>query len=153
MIIFSFLSQLGVDGLIKISDVGVAKPTDLLTVTLKGSPAYMAPEVLLSSRNQDNKIDIYSLSFILWEMWYGRDVADIINDEVLGMDFAGDAMSKFKARQAEPDGGFRPSVTRVNKPPLEIINVLRYSWAVTPDKRPTAAMLVEFFKDFLNKIG
>ena len=139
------------DGLIKISDVGVAKPTNLLSRTVNGSPAYMAPEVLLSSKNQDNKTDIYSLSFILWEMWYGRDVADTINNEVLGMNFAGDAMSKFKARQAESDGGFRPSVTRVNKPPHEIINVLRYSWAVHPDKRPTAAMLVDFFKDFVIK--
>ena len=112
----------------------------------------MAPEVLLSSRNQDNKIDIYSLSFILWEMWYGRDIANIINDEVQVIGFGGDAMLAFKARQSESDGGFRPSLTMANKPPKEFIDMLRLSWSTDPDRRPTAATLANFFKNLVENI-
>ena len=141
--------QMGLDGQVKLMDVGVAKPTNLLTDTLIGSPAYMAPEVVLSSGYQDNSVDIYSVSFILWEMWYGSDVANIINKEVLGIGCCGDAMSLFKARQAKDDGGFRPSLTMANKPPEKLINILKASWSADPKRRPSAVQLHEFFKTFL----
>ena len=71
--------QIDHDNTAKITDVGVAKPTNVLVRTCNGSPAYMAPEVLLSSQTQSNKIDIYSLSFIYWEMWFGTEVTVDMN--------------------------------------------------------------------------
>ena len=140
---------MGLDDQVKLMDVGFAQPTNLLTDSLIGSPAYMAPEVVLSSGNQDNSVDIYSLSFILWEMWYGRDVANIINKEVLGIGFRGDAMSLFKARQAKDDGGFRPPLTMANKPPEKLVNILKASWSADRLRRPSAVQLLKFFKTFL----
>lgn len=143
---------LSTDCQIKLTDVGVAKPTNLLGNTVVGSPAYMAPEVLLSLSDQTNKTDIYSISFILWEMWYGRDIAIMLNEDVLGVGFGGDAMEAYKKRQSESDGGFRPSLTMTNKPPKDLMDVLKQSWSTDPENRPTAAVLVKFFNNFLKNI-
>jgi len=65
--------------MIKVLDFGISKVnggaqqfslTD--TATLMGSPAYMSPEQLESSRNVDGRADIWSLGVILHELILGR---------------------------------------------------------------------------------
>ena len=55
---------------IKIIDFGTSKYTlkKTLSNTLKGTPMFIAPEILLQDQNQkiDGKVDIYSLGIILF---------------------------------------------------------------------------------------
>ena len=76
----------------------------------------------------------------------------MLNDEVLGVGFGGDAMTAFKARQSESDGGFRPSLTMANKPPKDLMDMLKQSWSTDPESRPSATVLAKFSKTFLNNI-
>ncbi|XP_052782313.1 uncharacterized protein LOC128218694 [Mya arenaria] len=137
------------EGTAKITDVGVAKPTKILVRTCEGSPAYMAPEVLLGSQNHTNKIDIYSLSFIYWEMWFGQEITADMNREILGRDFYGDAMEALKKRQGNSKGGWRPSFSKANKPQDEIVELLKKMWSVDPNERPSAIEVRRFIEGFL----
>ncbi|WAR28741.1 DUSTY-like protein [Mya arenaria] len=137
------------EGTAKITDVGVAKPTKILVRTCEGSPAYMAPEVLLSNQNHSNKIDIYSLSFIYWEMWFGQEITSDMNREILGRDFYGDAMEALKKRQGNSKGGWRPSFSKANKPQEEIVELLKKMWSVDPNERPSAIEVRRFIEGFL----
>ena len=61
----------------KLADLGVAKFDDRKTnVTttgmVVGTPAYMAPEQMMDSRNVDARADIYSLGLVLFEMLTGK---------------------------------------------------------------------------------
>ncbi|XP_053403458.1 uncharacterized protein LOC123556064 [Mercenaria mercenaria] len=133
------------DNVIKITDVGVAKVTQMLVRTANGSPAYMAPEVLLSSKIQTNKIDIYSFSLMFWEMWFGKDVADEINKSCLGYGFHGNAMDALKSNIAKSEG-WRPPLSSSKRPPDAIIDLLKRGWAFDPEIRPSA-------KDFGRTLG
>ncbi|KAL4220339.1 hypothetical protein ACF0H5_020746 [Mactra antiquata] len=136
------------EGIIKITDVGVAKQTEMLLQTCNGSPAYMAPEVLNSSSTQSNKIDIYSTSFMFWEMWFGKDVADEMNMAILTPGFCGNAMDILKDRVAKK-GGWRPPMTSAKRPPDAIVSLIKRGWDHEPEMRPTAKELVKAFESFL----
>jgi hypothetical protein len=64
--------------MIKVLDFGIAKAqsaTDFkitTTATVLGSPGYMSPEQLRSTRNVDARTDIWSLGVILYELVTGR---------------------------------------------------------------------------------
>ena len=120
----------------------------MLVRTCAGSPAYMAPEVLLSTRNHTEKVDIYSTAFIFWEMWFGSDIVLDMNKIVLGGDFQGDAMAILKEKQRS-ENGFRPDLKRANGPPDAMVQMLQRGWAVKPEVRPDAKELVKFFKEFV----
>ncbi|KAH3815199.1 uncharacterized protein LOC127834477 [Dreissena polymorpha] len=126
------------NGVAKITDVGVAKPTDRLSFTLNGSPAYMAPEVLLGTGNQTNKIDIYSVALIYWEMWFGEDTGSVMNREILGPSFYGDPLTAIQKRQTDPRGGWRPSFNTEKAPPSGLIDLIQAAWSDNADRRPTA---------------
>jgi hypothetical protein len=65
----------GVDGIARLIDFGVAKATGNATMTrdgqVKGKVAYMAPEQL-RSEPVDCRADIYAASVVLWEMLTGK---------------------------------------------------------------------------------
>lgn len=61
------------DNTAKIADVGMSKPKNQLQGTITGTPVFMAPEVL-EGRMYGLSADIFSLSIMMWEMWYGRRV-------------------------------------------------------------------------------
>jgi eukaryotic-like serine/threonine-protein kinase len=76
-------------GSIKVLDFGVAKILDSETEQLQltsdgailGSPAYMAPEQMMSARTVDRRADIWALGVVLFELLGGRSpfVAPSIN--------------------------------------------------------------------------
>ena len=78
-----FLSR-GPDGrpLIKVLDFGISKlmaaeTTDLnLTIGVVGSPRYMSPEQLGSSKDIDHRTDVWSLGAILYELLVGTPAFD-----------------------------------------------------------------------------
>eukprot|EP00803_Ostreobium_quekettii_P008310 evm.model.scf_263.2 EVM.evm.TU.scf_263.2 scf_263:32036-36797(+) len=66
---------------VKIADFGISKVKafSYITGTLRGTIGYMAPEVLLSHfmKNLVNeKIDVYSMGVVLWEMVEGKGPSD-----------------------------------------------------------------------------
>ena len=65
----------GVDGVTRITDFGIAKAEARLTVTregqVKGKMSYMAPEQL-SSTNVNRRADVYAAGVVLWEALTGR---------------------------------------------------------------------------------
>ncbi|MCA9624506.1 MAG: serine/threonine protein kinase, partial [Myxococcales bacterium] len=65
----------GVDGIARIIDFGIAKATDRVQTTrdgqIKGKIRYMAPEQL-SGDEVDARSDVYSAAVMLWELLSGR---------------------------------------------------------------------------------
>jgi eukaryotic-like serine/threonine-protein kinase len=65
----------GVDGLARVSDFGIAKVTrrsaDSTTGSLKGKLSYMAPEYV-ESGELDARADVFGLGIVLWEALAGR---------------------------------------------------------------------------------
>ena len=67
---------LGNDGNLKLTDFGISKTTDFQNIELTqtstamslGSPMYMSPEQVRSTKDVTYLTDIYSLGVILWEM-------------------------------------------------------------------------------------
>lgn len=67
--------MVGVDGIAKVLDFGVAKAAGRMQTTrdgqIKGKLAYMAPEQL-KAQDVDRRTDIYAASVMLWEALTGR---------------------------------------------------------------------------------
>jgi predicted Ser/Thr protein kinase len=64
------------DGLLKLTDFGIAKDTDVTALTgansTIGTAAYMSPEQCRGERNLSAKSDLYSLGIVLYELLTGR---------------------------------------------------------------------------------
>lgn len=60
------------DGHVKILDFGIAKIKDQLDLTevgvIKGKLNYMAPEQVHTVKHLDNRVDVFSLGIVLWEV-------------------------------------------------------------------------------------
>jgi serine/threonine-protein kinase len=65
----------GVDGVARVIDFGVAKAAGRLQTTregtLKGKMAYMAPEQLMG-QDVTRRVDVFAMGVVLWEMLSGR---------------------------------------------------------------------------------
>ncbi len=77
---------IGVDGVARILDFGVAKATGRLNSTtdgqLKGKLAYMAPEQLQGAR-VDRRVDIWAAGVVLWEALCGRRLFSADSDVLI----------------------------------------------------------------------
>ncbi|HQP36878.1 MAG TPA: serine/threonine-protein kinase [Polyangiaceae bacterium] len=71
--------MVGIDGVARVLDFGVAKATGRIQTTndgqLKGKVSYMAPEQMAGGE-VDRRTDIYAASVVLWEMLTGRRLFD-----------------------------------------------------------------------------
>ena len=133
-------SQVTKDLVVKLSDVGLTKREQSIVIGEKvGSLIYMAPEVLLELGAYGRQADIYSLSIILWEMWYGLDSAEHIQQQ-LGRGLSFEEMVK---------KGLRPSMSLTTKPTDEWRALITMSWDADPSKRPTAINVLSFFESYM----
>ena len=123
----------------KLTDVGLAKQTIEIAYSIVGSPVYMAPEVLLQTENYDSKADIYSLAIMLWEMWYGKDAAEYIQQQLFG------------PLEKAIKEGLRPSLNIATKPPQPWLELIAKSWEYDADKRPPTEYVCNFFDSFLRQ--
>ncbi|KAL9964095.1 hypothetical protein ACROYT_G027677 [Oculina patagonica] len=115
------------EDVVKIADVGVSKQANMITGTMAGTPAYVAPEVIRSNV-YDSKADIYSFGIIMWEMWYGKRAF---------LDVGGD-LNTFFGKVVE---GVRPSHVEGRRKPLDgWQHLMQWCWDGEADERPTAAM-------------
>jgi serine/threonine-protein kinase len=68
--------MLGRDGILKLTDFGIAKDTDVTALTgmnsTIGTAAYMSPEQCKGDKNLSNKSDLYSLGVVFFELLSGR---------------------------------------------------------------------------------
>ncbi|MBA4066432.1 MAG: hypothetical protein C0501_22510 [Isosphaera sp.] len=64
------------DGVLKLTDFGIAKDTDVTALTGQnstiGTAAYMSPEQCKGDKNLTNKSDLYSLGVVFFELLTGR---------------------------------------------------------------------------------
>ncbi|XP_076095900.1 uncharacterized protein LOC143066919 isoform X2 [Mytilus galloprovincialis] len=125
--------------IVKLSDVGLTKKERDISGTNTGSPVYMAPEVLVPTGIYDRKADIYALGILLWEMWYGIDVADHIQQQLYT-----------SLDDAVINKGLRPSLSLKHKPEENWQNLLKACWSKDKDQRPEATDVKIFFEQFLH---
>ncbi|MFO0566316.1 MAG: serine/threonine-protein kinase [Polyangiaceae bacterium] len=116
--------------LVKVLDFGIAKANEggqsqqlTQTAGVMGSPLYMAPEQIRSSKHVDPRADIWSLAIILYELLAGRSPFD---GESAGAVFA--------AIVADPPPPLR--VARPDVPP-ELEAIINRCLAKSPDQRFT----------------
>jgi len=130
------------EGVPHLADLGIAKfsgdagQTTTFTATgvIIGSPAYMAPEQMLDSRQVDGRADIYSLGVVFWEMLAGkRPHGDQSVVELMAKALRGEEVQP--VRQVRPDVPEAVSrlvsvmcaTDRENRPPsaVEVIKLCR----------------------------
>ncbi len=78
-------------GISKASGSGVADQNLTATATIMGSPLYMSPEQLRSSKNVDARTDIWALGVILYELLAGKPPFEAENVTGLCAKIAADA--------------------------------------------------------------
>ena len=74
----------GVDGIARVLDFGVAKAAVRMQSTregqIKGKISYMAPEQLRGDSGVDRRVDIYAAGVVLWEALVGRRLFEAENE-------------------------------------------------------------------------
>ncbi|WFD01803.1 mitogen-activated protein kinase kinase kinase [Malassezia obtusa] len=122
-------------GTCKISDFGTVRRSDDIysnveNMSLQGSIFWMAPEVVgLSRKGYSAKVDIWSLGCVVLEMLAGRRPWS--DEEAI------QAMFKIGAERRAPP------VPADCKPSKPAAHFLRNCFEIDPDRRPTAARLLE----------
>jgi serine/threonine protein kinase len=118
----------GIDGLARVVDFGVAKAAGRLQTTrdgqIKGKAAYMAPEQL-RGRNVDARADVYGAAVVVWELITG------------GRLFSGNTPEETVIQILERDMP-APSESRPGVPP-ELDRVVLSGLARDPEDRFTSA--------------
>ncbi len=122
-----FLSS---DGNVKILDFGIAKfrrPPDqrtLETRAIMGTPGYMAPEQVVSTRDVDERADVYALGVVLYECLTGH--------------------RPFEEEPVSGSGGVPPVSTRRPDLPFWLSATVARAMALNPAERfPSAGALAE----------
>jgi serine/threonine-protein kinase len=97
----------GVDGVARVLDFGVAKATGRAQVTrdgqVRGKIAYMAPEQLTSGEI-NRQADVYSAAVVLWEVLAGRRLFHAESEGAL--------VAQVLAAEVAPPSAFNPDVPR-----------------------------------------
>jgi eukaryotic-like serine/threonine-protein kinase len=122
---------------VKLLDFGISKltfggddgvdPALTQTATIMGSPSYMSPEQLKSTKEVDHRADVWSLGAVLYEAITGKPA------------FRGESLPQVCAMIASEDPAL-PSSRREGIP-MDIERVLLGALEKNPDKRTTLAEL------------
>ena len=116
----------------KVTDFGLSKSESLATAATqataggdaKGTPAYMAPE-LLDSNTFTEETDVYAYALVIWEVLTGDIPWRGLNPVQVAMQI----LTK-QARPAVPEGA-----------PADLVALMQRCWAHEPDARPTFAAI------------
>lgn len=96
----------GVDGVARVVDFGIAKAVGLAPVTrdgqLRGKIPYMAPEQL-ARRSIDRRVDVYAAGVVLWEALAGRRLFEDDDEPTL--------FSKVLEEVVAPPSRFNPAIS------------------------------------------
>ncbi|MHB2018185.1 MAG: serine/threonine-protein kinase [Candidatus Xenobia bacterium] len=127
------------DGSIKVLDFGIARVQDAATITSMtvafGTPAFMAPEQIESTRHVDHRADLYSLGVLMYSMLTYRIPFDDDDPSLLLM--------RKMAVPPTPPSGFNAAV------PQELEQIILKLLKETPDQRyQTAEEVVAVLDDF-----
>ena len=115
----------------KVSDFGLSKSESLNTTATqstmggaKGTPSYMAPE-LLEDNLFDEKSDVYSFAIVIWEIWDGG----VPWHGLQPVQITRKVVDK-RERPPPPEGA-----------PTDLVALMQRCWAHEPDARPTFAAI------------
>ena len=135
---------------VKLGDMGLAKPVERVTGTFCGTILYMAPEVL-SSKPYGPSADMFSIGIIMWEIWNKKRAYTDFFTMNLGIhDFI----------QLVTDNGVRPGNFERPSPPApggvdmkalhdQYVLWAETCWNVVAAERLTAEQLHDKVKNFL----
>jgi eukaryotic-like serine/threonine-protein kinase len=119
----------GVDGLARVLDFGVAKAAEQAQLTrtgeVKGKIGYMAPEQLLGER-VGRQADVYSLGVVMWELLTGR--------RIFASDAQAQMMMKIATSQIDRPRNVNTSLS------LQIDEVVMKALARSPESRFQTAL-------------
>ncbi|MBN1655570.1 MAG: protein kinase [Deltaproteobacteria bacterium] len=120
----------GIDGIARITDFGIAKAESRITSTQpgtrKGKLDYMSPEQVKDSRLIDRRTDIWSVGVILWNALTGERLFDADNDSA--------TVEAIVNNDVRP-----PSVTEA-KPPACFDEIVLRALERDPEKRYASAL-------------
>jgi serine/threonine-protein kinase len=127
----------GLDGITRITDFGVARAESRLSSTrggqLKGKIAYMAPEQIRSEAS-DRRCDIYAAGVLLWELLVGQRLFKAEND--------GAMVAKILQGAPRSPRSLNPDI------PPDIDAVCMRALRISPHERwPTAADFADALED------
>jgi serine/threonine protein kinase len=72
---------IGSDGQIKLADFGLATSKPPPLTTLNGVLQYQAPELLVNDRAYDEKVDVWALGIVLYELLVGDVPFPVVNED------------------------------------------------------------------------
>ncbi|XP_072062345.1 uncharacterized protein [Arachis hypogaea] len=123
---------------VKVGDFGLSRLKDstLLTSKGRGTPQWMAPEVLRNEPSNE-KSDVYSFGVILWELMTQSIPWENLNSlQVVGV-------VGFMDRRLELPEGLDPQVA----------SVIRDCWQSDPEQRPSFQELIQRMMFLVNKVN
>jgi serine/threonine-protein kinase len=116
------------DGIVKLMDFGIARPTEVSLHTIggkvMGSLAYLSPEQL-EGRDIDHRSDIFSLGSVLYEMITGQRA------------FPQKTISELVRQKAK--GEFAPLESFATGAPASVVELVNKSLALLPENRFSTA--------------
>jgi eukaryotic-like serine/threonine-protein kinase len=120
--------MVGLDGVTRITDFGIARAATRLAVTqsgqLKGKLAYMAPEQA-RSETVDRRADVFAMGICLWEM--------LAQKRLFKAEFEAETLNRLLYEPIPPIRGIRPEI------PAEIEAVCIKALTRDPDRRYATA--------------
>jgi eukaryotic-like serine/threonine-protein kinase len=117
----------GMDGIARITDFGVARAASRLSATrtgqLKGKVAYMAPEQAMGRSDIDRRADVFASGIVLWEVLAGRRLFKAENEAGTLSRVLSDPIPELSSAAPEID----PELAAVTMKALERDRERRYS--------------------------
>ncbi|XP_045191365.2 uncharacterized protein LOC123548286 isoform X2 [Mercenaria mercenaria] len=113
------------NGIGKLSDLGFARAEVTITGTAAGTLTHMAPE-LLKEKLYSYSSDVYSLSILMWELWYGKS-------SYSDTDFAGFGVGQFIDAVTR---GARPGCDMEHAMMEDLKILVQKCWDHDPERRP-----------------
>jgi serine/threonine-protein kinase len=141
----------GRDSIVKVLDFGISKTNDpgpsglTQTSNVMGSPQYMAPEQMMSSKNVDVRADVWALGVILFELLTGeRPFLAETMAEIVYMVTQGNPPRLLDKRPDLPPGlGDAVAKALVRDPAQRTANVAVFAAAIAPFGPPRSEISVE----------